>query len=90
MRNTKTRYSMKKRGQLVETVGVIFLLGILLIGGMGSYKIISDNRFVGNTENSVVYDLKYCDINIPKDKIISFENKNQAYQRGFKDAECNK
>lgn len=90
MANTKKTNPMKKKGQIVETIGVIFLLGILVIGGIGSYKIMTDNRFVGNIENSTVYDLKYCDINIPKDNIISFENKEDAYKKGFKDAECNK
>ena len=89
MRNT-TLLNMQKRGQVTEAIGALFLIGIIVLGSFGSYKIISDNRFVGNEENGMVYDLKYCDTKIPKDKMISFQSKEEAYTKGFKDAECNK
>jgi len=81
---------MKKKGQVAEVIGAVILIGVLVLGGFGSYKIVSDNRYIGNTELKMVYDLKYCEVSIPKDKIVSFQNKEQAYEIGFKDAECNK
>ena len=82
---------MNKRGQIGETIGAIILVGILILGGVGSYKIVSNNRYIGNTETQLVYDLKYCEANdMPKDKTVSFIDKEEAYRGGFKDAECNK
>jgi len=39
---------MNKKGQFAEGLGAIFLIGLLVLGSYGSYKIVSDNRFVGN------------------------------------------
>lgn len=83
------KYSMKKRGQ-AEAIGAIVLIGILILGGYGSYKIISDNRYVGDKDTKIVYDLKYCNIKIAKENVVSFTTKEKAYELDFKDAECNK
>jgi len=81
---------MDRKSQVSEVIGAIVLIGILAFGVAGANKIVSDNRFIGDSETTIVYDLKYCDVNIPKNKVISFENKDQAYALGFKDAGCNK
>lgn len=79
---------MNETGQ-VEPIGVIVLIVLVVIGGIGYSKILSENRYVG--AEGLVYDLKYCDVsNIPKDKLTSFENKEAAYIGGFRDAPCNK
>mgnify|MGYP006306026273 CR=1 FL=1 len=81
---------MRSKGQVAETVGAVVLAVMLVVGGYGSYKMISDNRFVGNEATGTVYDLKYCDVNIPKDKVVSFDSLEEAYEEGYEDAECNK
>ncbi len=84
------RYSMKKRGIVAETIGIIILVGILVVGGISSYKILSEDRYVGDTSNGEYYDLSKCIVDTHKNTIIKFNNENEAIQSGLRSAECNK
>lgn len=78
--------NMCKKGQIVET---IFLIGILIIGGVGSYKIIFENRYVGDQTTLTYYDLSKCDINsINRDNIINFKDVKEAKENGYSPAKC--
>lgn len=85
---------MQKRGQLETTavvIGVVLLLSSLVAGGIYSEKIISANRYVGDKESKLVYDMSRCDVsNIPKENKVSFENLNDAFAGGYYEAPCNK
>lgn len=91
MAKTRVYNTMQKRGQVGEIIGAIILIGVLVLGGVGSYKIISENRYVGDPNTKIVYDLKFCDIkNVLDEKPLSFSNLEEAYKAGYKDAECNR
>ncbi len=90
MARLKNIYMIKKRGQ-GEVVGAVLLLGLLIVGGIGAHKIISENRYVGDTSTKLYYDLKKCDIeNLDKVNLISFKTLNEAEKDGFMPAKCSK
>ena len=79
---------MKKRGQ-GEIIGVLVLLGLVIVGGIGSYKVISENRYVGDKTIMQYYDLKKCDIsNIPKENLVNLKNINEAKEYEYVPASC--
>ena len=79
---------MKKRGQC-EIIGVLVLLGLVIVGGIGSYKVISENRYVGDKTIMQYYDLKKCDIsNIPKENLVNLKNINEAKEYEYVPASC--
>lgn len=80
--------NMKKRGQ-GEIVGVLVLLGLVIVGGIGTYKLISENRYVGDKTTMQYYDLKKCDIkDIPKENLINLNNLDEAREYGYMPASC--
>ncbi len=90
MRKMKDK-TMNKRGS-AEIIGIIILASMLILGGLGSYKIISENRYVGDSFTKLIYDLSKCDIsNIPKENQINFNNQKDiegAIKNDYKLAEC--
>lgn len=81
---------MKKRGQ-AEVVGALILLGIVLVGGFASYKIVSENRYVGDLNSKIYYDLKTCQVeSIPRENLINFNSLGEAIKNGYVPAPCSK
>ena len=86
----RTHFNMltMKRGS-AEIVGAGLILIMLIFGSIGSYKILSENRYVGDVSVMKVYDLTKCDINsIPREDLKSFKSLKEA--DGYELAECGK
>lgn len=80
----------KNKKSQAEIIAILAILALAVVGGVGYNKIISENRYVGDTGAKIVYDLKFCEVqNIPRANLTSFEDKEIAYQQGYEDAECN-
>ncbi len=87
MRGRKDK-PMDKSGT-AELVGIILALGMVILGGITSYKILSENRYVGDKTTLLVYDLSKCDIShIPRENITSFNDLEGA--KAYALAECSK
>ena len=84
---------MKKRGS-AEIIGVAILVTMLLFGSIGSYKILSENRYVGDSSAKLIYDLSKCDISdIQKEHLINFHDQEEVEEvlgDGYQFAECSK
>ncbi|MFH1848788.1 MAG: hypothetical protein ABH879_01225 [archaeon] len=79
-----------KKGR-AEIIGGFILLGLVIVGGFSSYKIISENRYVGDRINYLYYDLKNCDAKeIPADNRINFKSMDEAHKNGYLPATCSK
>ena len=80
---------MGKRGQADIVVGGILLIGLIIFSGISGYKVLSENRYVGDKTAFLYYDLSKCDIkDIPKEDIISFNNLEEANKNGYQPAKC--
>lgn len=85
-----TNIQMNKKSQ-VEIILLGTIIVMLVFGAFGSYNIISQTRYIGDSQENIVYDLKYCEVkNIPKNRIITFETIDMAYKEEYHDAKCNK
>lgn len=88
------KYPMKKRGQLETTavvIGVVLLISSLVAGGIYSEKIISVNRYVGDKESNLVYDMSNCDVShILKENKVPFSSLDASLKEGYYEASCNK
>lgn len=85
--------SMKKRGfiePVSATIGAIFILGLIILGGVSSYKILSQNRYVGDNSTMSYFDLSSCTISIEQSKLVEFESKQEAETKGYQSAPCNR
>jgi len=83
-----TSNQMKKRSQ-GEILGALVLLSLVIVGGIGGYKIISENRYVGDKTTMQYYDLKKCDISsIPKENIVNLNDINEAKEYEYVPASC--
>lgn len=82
--------NFSKKAQVVEGVGVAILIGLVIfIGGFSVNKIISENRYVGDMNVKIVYDLKHCAIgDIPLQQRISFGSLEEARSLGYNEANC--
>lgn len=79
---------MSKKGQ-AELVGAIILIGLVVLGGVSSYKLISENRYVGDISTKQYYDLKRCDTSqINPENIINFKDFEEVKRNGFSAAKC--
>ena len=66
---------LNKRGAAVEAVGAVFLIGLLVFGGLATSKILSENRYVGDSSTMKAYDLARCDIShVSKSNMINFKS----------------
>lgn len=84
---------MRKRGQIEIGIGLVILLGVLTIGSIQSYEVLSNNRFVVDNSTSLIYDLSKCSIeNVPKENrfYISGDKIDEAMEKGLRLAECQK
>ncbi len=81
---------MKKRGQVVEGIGLIVFIGLIIIGSISTSKILSENRYVGDNSSNNYYDLSSCVITIHQENLVVFTDKQEAKSRGFKSAGCNR
>ena len=80
---------MNKRAQAEVVAGALILIVILAFGVVSSVGIINENRYVGDKDTKIYYDLKKCDISkIPRENIISFKNLDEVTNNGYKPAEC--
>ena len=80
--------TMKKKG-IAELVGSILIIGVLVIGYITSYTVISENRYVGDKTTFKVYDLKSCNIDlVSKESRISFNNLKEAEESGYSLNKC--
>lgn len=74
---------------MAELIGSIVILGVLVIGSIASYTIISENRYVGDKTTLKVYDLKECNIDfISKENRISFSDLMEAEENGYSLEQC--
>lgn len=93
MKKSTIFQTMKKRGQLetlAVVVGVVVLLTSIVAGGIYSEKIISNNRYIGDKDSNLVYDLSKCDIsNILKSNRVPFSSIDEALRDGYYEAPCN-
>ncbi len=79
---------MPKKG-IAELIGSIVILGVLIIGSIASYTVISENRYVGDKITFKVYDLKECNIDfISKENRISFDDLTEAKENGYSLKQC--
>ncbi len=77
---------MTKKAQAF--VGVSAILLILLVG-FGSYKVITENRYVGDASTHEYYDLAKCDVsNLNHDNLINFSDLSEAEKNGYIPAKC--
>ena len=93
MGNCRIKHPMKKRGQIEPisaVVGVVFVLGLIILGGVSSYKVLSENRYVGDDTTNKYFDLSSCVVSIEQSKLVKFENKQQAETKGYESASCNR
>ncbi len=92
MANRKNRYSMKKRGQFIEFLGILFVIGIIIVGTTGVY-LTKDKVYVGDIENNELYKYSECrDFikNLNEDSLTVYDSKERAEQDGFKLTDCKK
>lgn len=83
-------FSMNKRGQ-AETLAVV-LVGIIVFGGfiLSSNKIQEENRYVGDSNSHIYYDLKSCETKqILPENLMRFKSEKKAIENGFTSAKCN-
>lgn len=83
----------KKRGiiePISATVGAIFILGLIILGGVSSYKVLSQNRYVGDNSTVSYFDLSSCIISIEQSKLVEFGSKQEAETKGYQSASCNR
>ena len=88
MDNNKALF-MWKRGQIelatTIIVGVIILSSFLYV----SESIISENRYVGDSNLDLYYDLKTCKTkHLSPDELVKFSSKQEAEENGYKPAPC--
>ena len=84
---------LKKRGMIEPisaTIGVIFILGLIALGGVSSYIILSQNRYVGDNSTGSYFDLSSCVVSIEQSKLVQFESKQEAEAKGYQSASCNR
>ena len=84
-----SKKGMNKRGDM--SISALILVGLVVFGGFiySAEKIISEHRYVGDTNTNLYYDLKTCEIkSLEKTNIISFISKEEALNNCFKPASC--
>jgi len=84
---------MKKRSQVEPvsaTIGALFVVALIFLGGISSYKVLSENRYIGDNSTGQYFDLASCVVEIEKAKLVQFESKEEAEKRGYKSAQCNR
>lgn len=83
---------MNKKGIEIVT-GTLILVGLIVFGGLiySSEKVISENRFVGDINTNLYYDLKECSINhVEKNNLRNFKSEKEALENGFQPASCSR
>ncbi len=79
---------MNKKGLSAE-LGIFFLIGVLIVGGISAHQIISENRFIGDKTTLLYYDLKTCDgKEISRENILDFKTLEEAKENGYQPAKC--
>lgn len=79
---------MRKKGT-AELIGAGIILFIMLVGGVASYTILAENRYVGDKTTLKVFDLTTCDISpIEKVNRVSFDSVEEAKRNGYTLATC--
>lgn len=79
---------MRKKGA-AELIGVGIILFVVIVGGVASYTVLSENRYVGDKTTLKVFDLKTCDISsIEKINQVSFDSVEEARRNGYSLATC--
>lgn len=83
---------MDKKCQ-IETIaligGVLAVIVILVGTGIGHYQITSEQRFIGDNQNKLYYDLAKCDLEgLKKENIVNFKNVREVEENGYKPAKC--
>ncbi len=90
MANHRIVHPMDKRGFVVETIGIIFIITLLAVGAYSTTTILLEHQYIGDSFTDTYYDLSRCVIEVSSDNLVYFENENDAIQRGFESAECNR
>jgi|SRR3989338_141722 len=79
------KYSMKRKGQIIEVAGIIFIIGIAIIGTIGAY-LHKDSIFVADKISMNLYKYSECkdvvDI-LDKNTITVYDNQEKAESDGF-------
>ena len=83
---------MDKKGQLEAVAlagGVVAIIVILIGAGIGHYKITSEQRFIGDNQTKLYYDLAKCDLEgLEKENIIGFKSIKEVEENGYKPDQC--
>ncbi|MBI2142603.1 hypothetical protein HYU15_03920 [Candidatus Woesearchaeota archaeon] len=80
---------MNKRGEGAIVAGFIALIVMVIVGSIGSYNILSENQYIGDTSTGLYYDLKKCDTgHIAKENLVSFKNLEEVRKSGYAPAKC--
>ena len=81
---------MKKRGQIIEVAGIVFIIGIALIGTIGAY-LHKDSVFVADNISMNLYKYSECNdvVNtLNKNTIKVYDNQQKAESDGFHLVRC--
>lgn len=79
-----------KKAQAGLGIGIIVLLSITIIGIFGTYKTISDNRYVLDISTNTVYDLSKCSISDLEENNIKYVENGDYDAEGYTMAECSR
>ena len=90
MKNCRDMYSMQKRGQIIEVAGIVFIIGIVIIGTIGAY-LHKDSVFVADNISMNLYKYSECKevVNmLDKNTIRIYDNQQKAESDGFHLVRC--
>ena len=60
---------MKKRSQVEPvsaTIGALFVVALIFLGGISSYKVLSENRYIGDNSTGQYSNYPGVEINVPE------------------------
>lgn len=80
---------MNRTGQIETAVGLIFIVGLIIVGSITSVNVLSEHRFIGDNSSKEYFDLSKCVVKIPAENYVQFSNAEEAIKEGFKSASCN-
>ena len=81
---------MNKKGQVIEIAGIVFIIGIAIIGTIGAY-LHKDSVFVADNNSMNLYKYSECKevINtLDKNTIKVYDNQQKAESDGFHLVRC--
>ena len=84
-----TNNPMKKRGQVEIIIGAVVFVAVVGFGLIGTINSISENRYVVDISNGVIYDLVKCPISkINQTNLIYISDLNEEARKTLKEGSC--